>query len=236
MKEYGLSFKGGLARGFGGLGVAEFLYNQGIRPKVVAGSSSGAIVAAALAAGFEPKEAIEFISKFSFWSICSVWSVLMKKSVVDDTLYRRSFREIFGDKKIEDLPIKLVIFATDATTKERIFIEEGDLVTALMASSSFRPIFPAVQVEGKQLIDGDLTESYSSGILRQLGSKVVIGVAYDKAGRKKEDVDIEILYPIARQGYINFHPLLQIAKDAFFESKNLWPEIKILLTDTNLPV
>lgn len=55
------------------------------------------------------------------------------------------------------------------------------MIDALIASSSYPPIFPQVKVEGykrTQLIDGDFMMGYSVNKLRESGVDKVLGVSF----------------------------------------------------------
>lgn len=52
--KFGLALSGGGAKGAAHVGVLMALYEQGIVPDVVAGTSAGSIVAGCLAAGMTP--------------------------------------------------------------------------------------------------------------------------------------------------------------------------------------
>ena len=56
----GLAFGGGGARGFAHLGVAQALFEAGLHPDIISGTSAGSIVGAMLAAGRTPIECMEF--------------------------------------------------------------------------------------------------------------------------------------------------------------------------------
>ena len=226
MKEYGVSIKGGLARGFGALGVVDWFQKEiQIPPRVVAGSSSGAIVAAGVGADLRLEEGMKILRELKFFrdlvDTSKIWS---NRSLVDSDLYRRKLETLFGaGTQIEELPTKLIVFATDPISKQRVYIEKGSLVDALMASSSYRPIFPAVKVNGNSLVDGDHTENYSSGKLRESGAEVVIGVGFkNRKGEKRrsfgEPVDIEILYEVGNQGYIDFGEKLGLTVENAFNA------------------
>ena len=56
----GLALGGGGARGFAHLGVAQALFEAGLHPDIISGTSAGSIVGAMLAAGRTPIECMEF--------------------------------------------------------------------------------------------------------------------------------------------------------------------------------
>ncbi|HEX6188361.1 MAG TPA: patatin-like phospholipase family protein, partial [Pyrinomonadaceae bacterium] len=65
-KCVGLALSGGAVRGLAHIGVIKALQENGIRPAVVAGTSVGSIVGAALAAGMDWRE-IADMARSIFW-------------------------------------------------------------------------------------------------------------------------------------------------------------------------
>lgn len=177
MKPFGISFKGGLARGFGAIGIIRFLEEEGLKPQVVAGSSSGAIIAASIALGYDWQKLVDIVSSFRFREIISLYSLIKNGSLVSYKLYEKKLLLYNHNLQIEDLPIKLIIFATDPTTNDRVYVERGSLIKALIASSGFPVIFPSIEIKSKRVLDGDLTGGFSPHILRQRGAKVVMVLA-----------------------------------------------------------
>ncbi|MBD3281039.1 hypothetical protein GF389_06020 [Candidatus Dojkabacteria bacterium] len=169
-----ITIKGGLARGFGAIGFTRFLEEEGFEPDVIAGSSSGAMVAAMYAVGVPWKEVVEIMTKFNFLRLTSPISVVRSGSLISYNTYRKQFENIadtFGIKKdmnIEDLDKKLVIFATDTKTKKKVALDKGDLIEAILASSAYPGIFPApIKHCGLLLYDGDMIPNYGASILKQ---------------------------------------------------------------------
>lgn len=63
----GFVFSGGGLQGIAHIGAATALYELGIRPEYVSGTSSGSIMAMLVAMGLEPKEMHEVAKKY--WKI-----------------------------------------------------------------------------------------------------------------------------------------------------------------------
>jgi len=59
-----------------------------------------------------------------------------------------------GGKKLEDLPIPTILQATDLDTADPVFLEKGDLASAIYASSALYPVLPPIEIDGKWLVDG----------------------------------------------------------------------------------
>lgn len=184
-KKFGISFKGGLARGFGEIGVVRFLQEENLEPDVIAGSSAGSFVAAMFALGFPWQKMIEEISRNSFLSLTSFSSLWKTSSFVNHDKLRNSLVNNVGEINIEDLPRKLIIFATDIKKKERVYLDKGNLVDSVMASAAYPILFPSAKLHGRILIDGDLTCGYDPSKLKEYGAEKVIGVTFNPAVKIK---------------------------------------------------
>lgn len=180
MKTFAVSFKGGTARGFASIGAVRFFQEEGLKPTIYAGSSAGAIIAAAFGLGYTWEELIELTANIKLRKIVSIKSLLKRGSVVGYENFKKGLlsnaKGFDEHTKIEDLPFKLVIFATDPISRKRVYVTKGNLVNALIASSSYPVIFPNVKVNNKILIDGDLTSSFSNAKLKEMGVEKVIGI------------------------------------------------------------
>lgn len=257
MKKFAISFKGGLARGFGAIGVMRFLEEEDLHPDIVAGSSSGAMVAASIALGYKWERILEMVTSFRFRDIISLTSLINDGSLVSYDKYREKLLAFNHDTKIEDLPIRLIVFVTDPSINERVYLEKGSLVNALMASSGFPLIFPGVKVNGKEVLDGDLTGGFSARRLHEEGARVVIGVGHKLlpfTRHKKmnaiakvteayqimnnqinilndevEPVDLAVRYDVGEYSYTNFRDLEKITDIAYEEIKKKKSDILDLL-------
>jgi NTE family protein len=201
MKRFGISFKGGLARGFGAIGIIRFFQEENLKPQVLAGSSSGSIMAAAFALGLDWKEILKISTSIRFREIISFISIFTEGSIVSSDKFYNKLSEVQSDIDIKDLPIKLIIYATDTKNYQRVNIEEGSLLNALMTSSSFPAVFPFRKLKNykrTQLVDGDLTMGYSAKPLRENGAEIVFGVGHTnnhKINASKENILERIFLP-----------------------------------------
>lgn len=247
MSKVAISFKGGLALGFGGFGVIKFLREHNLQPSIVAGSSAGAIVAAAYASGISDERILKKLQGFRFYQLFSIRSLRETSSITDEEELSRLILEMANgeDINIEDLPQRLVIFATDPVTAKRVFIEKGSLVEALQASIGYPGIFPGSVVKsagGAKLVDGDLTMSYSADYLRSNGVEKVIGVrfehrqvdyskpnflrqatlglnitsrAIENINNEIAPVDLELQYKVSHNNYFSFAEVMTSVNNAY---------------------
>ncbi|MCX6809096.1 MAG: patatin-like phospholipase family protein, partial [Candidatus Berkelbacteria bacterium] len=78
-------------------------------------------------------------------------------------------------KYFYDLPVPFIAVATNFSNGEPIYLENGNLVDAIMASAAYPGVFPTQEINGKSLIDGGMTRNLPAGILQKRGIEFVIG-------------------------------------------------------------
>lgn len=62
-------------------------------------------------------------------------------------------------RRIEEAPVALHVVATDILSGEDVLLARGDVATALMASTAIPVVFPPVAWEGRQLVDGGVSNN-----------------------------------------------------------------------------
>jgi len=161
-RRIGLALSGGSVRGLAHIGVVKALSDRGIRPSVIAGTSAGSLIGAALAAGMTWQE-IAALARNIFWP----------KLLHGKTLER--FCTEYLPKTFADLEIPFVAIATEFPAKCAVAITEGDLASAISASCALRGIRRSVKRAGKRLKDGGIACVLPSAACRSLESDFIIG-------------------------------------------------------------
>jgi NTE family protein len=172
----GLALSGGGAFGAAHVGVIQVLAERGLRPGIVTGTSSGALVAAAYAAGVEPA-AIERATLEFRWRTVARWSLrprwgLLDSRVLDDAVRRA----LGGDPLIEHLPRRFAALATDLRTRRAVIIDHGSLSLALRSTIAVPGLLPPVPRDGALLADGGMVDNVPVAAARALGAARVIVV------------------------------------------------------------
>ncbi len=136
---YTLALGGGGARGWVHVGVARALRDHGLRAGRIVGTSMGAIVGAALAAGRDPDEIEAGGLRAPFHRLTRRRGrfALFDPSEILDHLGRE-----LGDPMIEDLPIPFGVTAFDLVEGAPHLITRGRLVDALEKSIAVPFFFP----------------------------------------------------------------------------------------------
>jgi len=85
------------------------------------------------------------------------------------------------------LPIPFRAVATDLGNGERAVLGRGDLARAVRASMSIPLVFPPVDWNGRQLVDGLVTSNFPVDVGRAFGPGVLVGVDVGSPAMKPED-------------------------------------------------
>jgi NTE family protein len=173
----GLVLSSGGARGAAHIGVLKVLEEHQIPIDLVVGSSIGAIIGGAYAAGVPASRIEEAWRKLDLRQVArSLRPTLPLHGWSSGQGLRRFLEELVGDQRIEELPISFAAVATDLETGERVILKEGSLVEAIRASSSIPGLFVPVEHSGRFLADGGLVSPLPVDVARELGAAIVVAV------------------------------------------------------------
>ena len=250
-RKVGLALGGGSIHGMAHLGVLKALAEKGVEIHFIAGTSAGAIVGA-LAAAKMPLSQMEAIIRRIEWpGVTSMaWS---GKGLMQHTKLRAQIDAALGARRIEQLPIAFAAIATDIATGERVVLRHGSISAAISASCSIPVKFEPVKIDGRELVDGGLSEPVPVIAVRQMGADIVIGV--DVAFRPNEEVVSGLTGMVYQSMHImgnalineqirhadlairmNLHPLIgkenssgQLIAAGYAETLRAWPKLAALL-------
>ncbi len=189
-----LALGGGGARGLAHILMLEVFDELGIRPKIIAGTSMGAIFGAAYASGLSAKlirahteEALgqrfdilrQLFSARSepilkFLNFIPIRSALLKPESVLELLLPSKVARDFAEL---DIPLRII--ATDFYAQEPVILSHGPLRSAIAASMSLPALFTPVTLDGRVLMDGGLVNPLPFDIL--MGEADIV-VAIDVSG------------------------------------------------------
>jgi NTE family protein len=180
----GLALSGGAARGIAHVGVLRVIEEHKIPIDFIAGTSAGALVGCALAAGMSVAE-IEKIGRSLRWRDMGRMT-LSRLGVQSNARMEEFLRAFLPVKRFEDLPIPFAAVATDLSTGAAVILSgEGDIAFAVRASCAIPGWYvPVTDEKGRQLIDGGLVANVPTAIARSLGADIVIAVDVNHEGAK----------------------------------------------------
>jgi NTE family protein len=162
---------GGGARGIAHILMLEVLDEFGITPKLVAGTSIGALFGAAYASGLTARQIRAYTEEtlgrrfelvrqlFAARSepvqrllrLVPLRSALLNPATLLDLMFPGHVAKDFADLKI---PLKVV--ATDLSSQDAAILAEGPLRPAVAASIAIPVVFSPVVIDGRTLVDGGL--------------------------------------------------------------------------------
>ena len=170
----GLALGGGAARGFAHIGIIRTLIAHGIVPNVVVGTSIGAVVGGAYAAGhLDTLE--EWARSLQPRNILGYLDIRLNGSgLIGGDKLAAQLEAAIGPTLIEDLPLKFATVATEVRTGHEIWLTHGRMVEAMRASYALPGIFSPVLVGDRWLVDGALVNPVPVSAARALGAEIVI--------------------------------------------------------------
>lgn len=177
IKKLGLVLGCGASRGWAHVGIIEALERAQIPIDFIVGCSVGAYIGAVYASG-----GIDSLKKFLLRmdgkKIFSYVDVAFSRSGILNGTKR--VNELFSmhtnAKTFEDLSIPVVMVATDLERGEKVILNSGNIIDALMATMSYPGLFAPVKRNGCWLVDGGLVDPVPVGVARAMGAEIVIAV------------------------------------------------------------
>jgi NTE family protein len=180
----GLALSGGAARGAAHVGVLKVLLAEGVPIDCVAGTSAGALVGGAFAAGL-PIAELERVASAMRWRHFGRVT-LSRLGVQSNARMEEYLREFLPVTRFEDLAIPFAAVATDLHTGDEVVLKgEGDVAFAIRASCAVPGWYvPVADGHGRQLVDGGIVSLIPVGAARSLGPDIVVGVDVNWEGAK----------------------------------------------------
>ena len=169
-----LALGGGAARGFAHIGVIEVLEENGIHPDIVTGTSAGSFVAAMYASGRSGKE-LEAIALALDESRLTDWA-FPGRGMIRGAALADYIRQQVGNRSFDQMKIPLGIVATDLDSGRPILFRQGDVGTAVRASSAVPAVFQPVRIGAHEYVDGGLTSPVPVRSARDMGADVIIAI------------------------------------------------------------
>jgi NTE family protein len=172
--KVGLALGGGFARGIAHIGVIRVFEQSGIPIDFIAGTSVGALIAAAYASGTSlddmarQGEETRF-RDFGRWTLSRMGMASNER--LEDFLHKFTTAKLF-----EEMKIPLSIVATDLISGESVYFSTGEIAPALRASCAYPGLFLPVDYQNHVLADGFLTEAVPALAVRKMGAEFVISV------------------------------------------------------------
>lgn len=230
-------FSGGGSLGAIQVGMLRVLLSYGLRPDFVVGASVGAINAAYFASA-PTAECVSRLERiwsglrradiFPFTFASALGLIKHRGYIVDPSKLRRVIETNLPCSLLEHAQIPLHIMAT---TQQGIGIRlsSGPAVDAILASTAIPGVFPAVNINGEELMDGAVAANTPVRLATELGASRIIILPTGYACALKEP-------PTSTIGRALHAITLMIAWQLIYELERMPENIQVHLVPTLCPL
>jgi NTE family protein len=171
----GLALGSGSARGWAHIGAIRALEERGVKPDLICGTSIGALVGAAYAAG-ELDRLEEWVTGLAWTTVVRLMDLTWRGGLIRGNRLFTLFETIFKDRQIDDLPVPYGAIATELYSGRELWLRHGKVLDAVRASCAMPGLFTPVLRDGSVLVDGGLVNPVPVSMCRALGAELVIAV------------------------------------------------------------
>ena len=204
--KIGLVLSGGGAKGFAHIGVLKVLEQAGVKIDYIGGTSMGAVVGGLYACGYNAKQLDSIFRETNFDNLINDFiprssknfyekkndelyafalpfnkfkiaiPTALSKGIYNYNLLNRLTKNVREVNDFNKLPIAFTCIASNIENGEEVVLNKGYLAKAMLASAAFPTLFAPVEIDGKLLVDGGVTNNYPIEEVRKMGADIIIGV------------------------------------------------------------
>ena len=209
-------------KGLAHVGVLQALAERGLRPAAIVGSSVGALVGAAWAAGKDVAELRRVAVALKRRDVFVVAHADMAfKRMRAPALFRREPLEdlidaMLGDVSFQELDPPVIVNSVDVNSSMQVFwglpgLDDVPVGEAVFASCALPGYFPPRELRGRYYVDGATAENLPVSVSRALGAQIVLAVDVSASSALRADVQDEGFTAVyARATEIAMQTLLEL--------------------------
>jgi len=152
---FALAMSSGFFSFFAHTGFLTVLEDEGLLPMRVSGSSAGALVTGAWAAGVDAPQLareLEQLERRDFWDPG------MGPGFLRGRLFRERLERLLPNARFDRTRVPAAVSAFEVRTRRTRVLESGDLATAIQASCAVPLLFHPVAIEGRSYFDGGILD------------------------------------------------------------------------------
>jgi len=201
---------GGASLGAVQVGMLRALYERGIRPDMLIGTSVGAVNSAWIAGRPDP-EGVE--------RLCEIWVSLRRQDVfpfdplmsaagllgrtnhfISNNALRGLLEKHLPFERLEEASVPIHVVTTDLKSGRATIMTSGPVVPALLASCAIPGVFPPVTIGRREYIDGGVASQTPMSVALELGASdvYVLPVGYPWLNREPTNALGMALHALAR--------------------------------------
>ena len=200
----GVVFGGGALKGLAHVGALHAITEAGIQPRLFAGTSIGAMIAAAAASGMSPEQLTERASRFRRRDLFRINHLgmlmdrMLSRSIYLEAPLRSLCEELVAEGTFDDLGTPLLVTAVDIDRGiplvfGRPGLRDVSVRDAVYASCALPGFFPPGRVGDRICVDGGTTDNLPVAIA-SMGVDALIAIDVGIA-------DVPVASGVATQGF-----------------------------------
>ncbi len=190
-----LALGSGGARGYAHIGVINELNARGFEIVNIAGTSMGAVVGGAFAAGGLDAYAEWVLGLSQRGVLRQLDPALSTTGLLRAERILTHMSDVVGDRRIEDLPIRFTAVTVDLLTGREVWLDQGPLGQAIRASIGIPGIITPATVNGRILVDGGLLDPVPVAAVAAADADIVVAVSLQ--GRRSHADSVSPAYESA---------------------------------------
>ena len=202
--KLGIALSGGGIRGIAHAGALRAFEENGIKPDILSGTSSGSIVATLYAMGYSPYYIYILFKRYAK-TICELNGVpiisgvgnfiVNKKININGINSGERMEEAFnniankkGISKINEIKMPLLIPTVDISKSKEVvissinnenYLQDIEIGKAIYASSAFPVVFKPCKYKDYLFVDGGVLDNTPVRILKENGAEKIIAIRFD---------------------------------------------------------
>ncbi|MGH2758332.1 MAG: patatin-like phospholipase family protein [Actinomycetota bacterium] len=163
------------------VGMLRALYERGVEPDILFGTSVGALNAAFLAGRPGEIDELDDVWRrvrrsdvFPSRPLGGMLGLFGRRShLVSPDGLRRLVRSNLTYRHLEDAALPITVVATFVNDGSEVLISSGDAVDAVAASAAIPGVFPSVRIDGRDLMDGGVANNTPISCAIEAGASTV---------------------------------------------------------------
>jgi NTE family protein len=204
--KVGLVLSGGGAKGFAHIGVLKVLEEAGVKIDYIGGTSMGSVIGGLYATGYNAAQIDSIFQSTNFNELINdfiprssknfyekrndeLYALILpfnkfkvgipealSKGIYNFNLISSLTKSVRHQRDFHKMPIPFLCIGTDIETGKQVLLNKGNLAQAIIASSAFPSLFSPIEIDGRLIVDGGVTNNYPIDEVKKLGADIIIGV------------------------------------------------------------
>ena len=190
MGTFGLTLGGGGARGSAHIGVLLEMERLNLKPDLITGTSIGGVLGSLMASGLGVDAMTDFMTELRVVKAYEIPRQL--SSLTNNTILEKLLVKTIGRPKFSDLQLPFAVVAASLNSQSQVVINNGDVISAVLATAAIPSILPPIERDGEILIDGGVLNNTPFDIALEMGATKTLAVDLSNAapyGTKVGDIE-----------------------------------------------